>query len=130
MCAECFASAQVIALLLMDRPVSMHPDDIRDEKTKLMRALRVVDPADVVVGQYTASGDKPGYTDDEGVPNDSTTPTYAAIRLWCDNERWGGVPIIMKAGAVGDIFQAGHACHGGSLHVVHQRAGNFLSTVL
>jgi glucose-6-phosphate 1-dehydrogenase len=76
----------------------MHPDDIRDEKTKLIRSLRTVQDEDIVVAQYTAANGKPGYTDDDGVPNNSLTPTYCAVRLWCDNERWEGVPMVIKAG--------------------------------
>jgi glucose-6-phosphate 1-dehydrogenase len=82
----------------MERPVRMHPDDIRDEKTKLFRSIRTVEDTDVVVGQYTAATGKPGYKDGEKVPKDSKTPTYSVIRLWCDNERWQGVPMLIKAG--------------------------------
>jgi glucose-6-phosphate 1-dehydrogenase len=82
----------------MERPVSMHPDDIRDEKTKAVRSMRVLKPEDVVIAQYTAGNGKPGYLDDEGVPEDSKTPTYAVCRLMCDNERWEGVPMLIKAG--------------------------------
>lgn len=88
----------MLALLIMERPVSMHPDDIRDEKTKAIRSMRVLKAEDVVIGQYTAAGDKPGYTDDEGVPEDSNTPTYSVCRLHCDNARWEGVPMLIKAG--------------------------------
>jgi glucose-6-phosphate 1-dehydrogenase len=90
----------------MDRPVSMHPDDIRDEKTKVIRAMRTIEAQDVVVAQYEAAGGKPGYTDDEGVPDDSTTATYCAVRLWCDNERWSGTPMVIKAGAHSDVVRA------------------------
>lgn len=88
----------MLALLIMERPVTMHPDDIRDEKTKAIRSMRVLKPEDVVIGQYTAKGDKPGYKDDEGVPKDSNTPTYSVCRVMCDNERWEGVPMLIKAG--------------------------------
>ena len=95
------ACLQILALICMERPVTMHPDDIRDEKTKVIRAMRTItEDKDVVVGQYTAANGKPGYLDDEGVPNDSNTATYAAVRLWCDNERWEGVPMVIKAGAL------------------------------
>lgn len=89
---------QMLALLIMERPVAMHPDDIRDEKTKAIRSMRVLKAEDVVIGQYTAAGDKPGYTDDDGVPKDSNAPTYAVCRIACDNERWEGVPMLIKAG--------------------------------
>ena len=90
---------QLLALLTMERPVTMHPDDIRDEKTKVVRSMRVVAAKDVVVGQFEAAGDKPGYTDEEDVPDDSVTPTCCGVRVWCDNERWEGVPMIIRAGA-------------------------------
>jgi glucose-6-phosphate 1-dehydrogenase len=89
---------QILALLTMDRPVSMHPDDIRDEKTKVIRAMRTIEAKDIVVAQYEAANGKPGYTDDKDVPDDSTTATYCAVRLWCDNERWSGTPMVIKAG--------------------------------
>jgi glucose-6-phosphate 1-dehydrogenase len=85
-------------MLIMERPVSMHPDDIRDEKTKVLRSMRVLKPEDVVIAQYTAGNGKPGYLDHEGVPKDSKSPTYAVCGLMCDNERWEGVPMVIKAG--------------------------------
>jgi glucose-6-phosphate 1-dehydrogenase len=89
---------QVLALLTMERPVSMHPDDVRDEKTKLIRSIQTLDVENVVLGQYTAGNDQPGYTEDDDVPDDSQTATYAALRLAVDNERWEGVPIVILAG--------------------------------
>lgn len=89
---------QILSMLIMERPVSMHPDDIRDEKTKAIRSMRVLKTEDVVVGQYTAGNGKPGYLDDEGVPQDSKAPTYAVCRIMCDNARWAGVPMLIKAG--------------------------------
>jgi glucose-6-phosphate 1-dehydrogenase len=52
----------------------------------------------VIIGQYVADGDKPGYLDDDTVPKDSRCPTFAAIALFIKNERWDGVPFILKAG--------------------------------
>lgn len=63
-----------------------------------MRAIKTVRTEDVVLGQYTAGAREPGYTDDDGVPNDSQTATYAAMHLRIDNERWEGVPLLIKAG--------------------------------
>jgi glucose-6-phosphate 1-dehydrogenase len=53
-----------------------------------------------LLGQYVASedGSKPGYLDDKTVPRGSNTPTYAACVLYIENERWAGVPWILKAG--------------------------------
>jgi len=89
---------QVLALLMMEPPVSMHPDDVRDEKVKLLRSVREVDPADCVIGQYVAGNGYPGYLDDPTVPRGSKQATYAAVRLHIHNERWAGVPIMIKAG--------------------------------
>lgn len=54
----------------------------------------------VILGQYVRSldGQKPSYIDDETVPNESNTPTYAALVLYVNNERWADVPFILKAG--------------------------------
>ena len=83
----------------MEQPVSLAADDVRDEKVKLLRCVAPPRLEDVVLGQYTASGSEPeGYTDDPGVPADSKTPTFASVALFIDNERWAGVPFIIKAG--------------------------------
>ena len=81
---------QVLALLAMEKPVSMSADDIRDEKTKLLRCVKVVDKKDVSLGQYGAKGEMKGYKDDEGVPKDSKTPTFAVVVLHIQNDRCGG----------------------------------------
>lgn len=82
----------------MERPVSLHPDDVRDEKTKLIRSIKTLETSSVALGQYTAGQGEPGYTEDEDVPDDSETATYAVCRLEVDNERWEGVPMVMTAG--------------------------------
>jgi glucose-6-phosphate 1-dehydrogenase len=64
----------------------------------VLRCIPPIDRKNVLLGQYTASGDKPGYHDDDTVPKDSVSPTYAAMTLWVNNPRWEGVPFIMKAG--------------------------------
>jgi glucose-6-phosphate 1-dehydrogenase len=94
---------QLLALVAMEPPVSGHPDDIRDEKCKVLRAIPPVLPRDCVLGQYTAGpkgveGGQPGYLDDPTVPEGSNAPTYAACRLDIRNERWSGVPFILRAG--------------------------------
>ena len=53
---------------------------------------------DIILGQYVASGDKPGYLDDDTVPRNSVCPTFAATTLWINNPRWEGVPFILRAG--------------------------------
>lgn len=89
---------QVLALLAMEAPVSLHPDDIRDEKSKLLRAIPPLTPEDCILGQYVAANGKPGYRDDPTVPPNSKCPTYAACKLSINNDRWMGVPFILKAG--------------------------------
>jgi glucose-6-phosphate 1-dehydrogenase len=100
---------QVMALVAMERPVSLAPDDVRDEKHKLLRCVQPVQyPHDVVLGQYTASADgrSEGYRDDPSVAPGSRTATFAAcvLRVW--NERWAGVPFILKAGKALDERKA------------------------
>lgn len=96
---------QIMAVLAMDRPVSLASEDIRDAKLKVLRQVAKVNPAtDVVAGQYVSCEKrnngckKPGYKDNASVPRDSTTPTYACVVLNIRNERWDGVPFILKAG--------------------------------
>jgi len=90
---------QVLTLLAMEAPASLAAEDVRDEKVKVLKQIRPIDPQDCVVGQYI------GYQDDEGIKkinkqkgHASRTPTFAVCCLYLDNERWSGVPFIMKAG--------------------------------
>ena len=94
---------QIMAVLAMDRPVSLDPEDIRDAKLKVLRQVaKVVPSVDVVAGQYVADAaypeKRPGYKENASVPPDSRTPTYAMVVLNVRNERWDGVPFILKAG--------------------------------
>ncbi|ODV90392.1 hypothetical protein CANCADRAFT_106049 [Tortispora caseinolytica NRRL Y-17796] len=91
---------QVLTMVAMERPISFSAEDIRDEKVRVLRAIPAINPGDVIIGQYVASedGTKPGYKDDEGVPKDSRCPTFAGMALYIKNERWDGVPFILKAG--------------------------------
>ena len=68
------------------------------EKVKVLRAVPAIQDKDVLIGQYTAANGKPGYKDDDTVPKDSNCPTFAAMALYVNNERWQGVPFILKAG--------------------------------
>jgi glucose-6-phosphate 1-dehydrogenase len=83
---------QVLAYLAMDAPADGSTEAERDEKLRLLRAVRTMDPGDVVRGQYT------GYLDTPGVAAGSTTETYVALRLWIDNWRWADVPFVITAG--------------------------------
>ena len=98
---------QVLSLFLMEPPTSFHPEAIRDEKVKLLRAIRTWDdPADIaanaVRGQYTRGGTRdelmPGYREESGVDPLSATETFVALRLFIDNWRWAGVPIYVRTG--------------------------------
>jgi glucose-6-phosphate 1-dehydrogenase len=90
--------SQILAFVAMEKPSSLHPDDIRDEKLKLLRSVRPVEPKDCVLGQYVGNGDEPGYLEDPTVPDGSRTPTFASMVLRINNDRWAGVPFIIKAG--------------------------------
>ena len=83
---------QVTALLAMDAPTSNEAEAIRDEKSRIFRAMRPLSPDDVVRGQFR------GYRDEAGVAPDSTVETFGAIRLHIDTWRWAGVPFFIRAG--------------------------------
>jgi glucose-6-phosphate 1-dehydrogenase len=91
---------QVLTLLTMERPVSFSAEDIRDEKVRALRAIPAIEPKNVIIGQYGKSLDatKPSYKEDETVPKDSRCATFCALVAYVKNERWDGVPFIMKAG--------------------------------
>jgi glucose-6-phosphate 1-dehydrogenase len=97
---------QLLALVCMEPPARFEADKVRDEKVKVLQAITPPTPAEVardtVRAQYTAgvvAGEPvPGYLDEPGVPDDSTTETYAALRLEVDNWRWAGVPIFLRTG--------------------------------
>jgi glucose-6-phosphate 1-dehydrogenase len=93
---------QLLTLLCMEPPVTFSADDVRDEKVKVLHAIKAPDPSHTVRAQYTAGmaegKEVPGYLEEEGVPPDSETETYAALRLEVDNWRWAGVPIYMRTG--------------------------------
>jgi glucose-6-phosphate 1-dehydrogenase len=65
---------------------------LREERVRLFRQVREVDPDDVVRGQYR------GYVDEEGVAGGSDVETFVALRLWIDSWRWAGVPFLIRAG--------------------------------
>ncbi|RFU20869.1 glucose-6-phosphate dehydrogenase [Geodermatophilus marinus] len=98
---------QVLSLFLMEPPTSFHPEAIRDEKVKLLRAIRPLDEAadvtaNAVRGQYTRGGTREdlmtGYRDEPGVDPLSSTETFVALRLDIDNWRWTGVPVYVRTG--------------------------------
>ncbi|MEY2469467.1 MAG: glucose-6-phosphate 1-dehydrogenase, partial [Actinomycetota bacterium] len=91
---------QVLALTAMEPPARVEPEEIRDEKVKVLKAIDVMSADDVarntVRGQYAkgvSDGEKVvGYCDEEDVADDSTTETYVAAKFMIDNWRWAGVP--------------------------------------
>jgi len=83
---------QVMALLAMDAPVGRDPDAMRAEKLRLFRAMRPLDPASVVRGQFR------GYRDEPGVAAASQVETFAALSLRIDTWRWEGVPFYIRTG--------------------------------
>lgn len=88
---------QLVALVAMEPPASLSPKAIRDEKVKVLHALRPLtdapDPAAAIVrGQYD------GYRAEQGVAADSGTETFIAVRTFIDSWRWGGVPFLLRTG--------------------------------
>ncbi len=83
---------QVVALLAMDAPAGRDATAMRAEKLRLFRAMRPLDPAQVVRGQFR------GYRDEKGVAADSQVETSVALRLQIDTWRWAGVPFCIRAG--------------------------------
>ena len=97
---------QLLALTAMEPPASLDARNIRDEKVKVFRSMRPIDPRKVddvaVRGQYgagTAGGkETDGYLKAEGVPHDSTTETFVAAKFHIDNWRWNGTPFYVRTG--------------------------------
>ena len=83
---------QVTALLAMDAPIGQDTVSIQAEKLRLLRAMRPLDPKQVVRGQFR------GYRDEKGVAPDSQVETFAALRLHIDTWRWAGVPFYIRTG--------------------------------
>jgi glucose-6-phosphate 1-dehydrogenase len=97
---------QLLTLVCMEPPVSFEADKVRDEKVKVLDAITPPTREDVerhtVRAQYTrglvAGEEVPAYVEEEGVPDDSQTETYAALMLEVHNWRWAGVPIFLRTG--------------------------------
>ncbi len=87
---------QLLALVAMEPPAAFDADAIRDEKVKVMRAVRPFTPAEIT--HHTIRAQYDGYCQAEGVATDSQTPTYAALELYIDNWRWQGVPFYLRSG--------------------------------
>jgi glucose-6-phosphate 1-dehydrogenase len=83
---------QVLAFMAMEPPTALEPRAISEEKNKVFRSMRPIEPAHVVRGQYI------GYRDEPGVAHDSETDTFIALRCEIDNWRWAGVPFFLRTG--------------------------------
>jgi glucose-6-phosphate 1-dehydrogenase len=93
---------QLVALTAMEPPIDFTADSVRNEKVKVLRAMRTPDPKGVVRGQYgrgfIEGEEVPGYREEEGVARDSMTETLVAAKLFVDNWRWADTPFYVRAG--------------------------------
>lgn len=97
---------QLLVILAMEPPVSIDPDAVRDEKIKVLRALKPLKGIDAIEnsvrGQYKAgayeSGPVPGYLDNDDIADDSNTETFVALRAEIGSWRWEGVPFYLRTG--------------------------------
>jgi glucose-6-phosphate 1-dehydrogenase len=97
---------QLLSLTTMEPPISFSPDSVHDEQSKILHAVQAMTDQDVLTnsvrGQYGEgflNGERlPGYRAETGVPPDSKTETYVALKLLIDNWRWAGVPFYLRTG--------------------------------
>jgi glucose-6-phosphate 1-dehydrogenase len=93
---------QLLTLTAMEPPTTFGADAVRDEKVKVLRAIRPIEPGAAVRGQYApgrvSGAAVVGYRQEEHVAPHSQTPTYAAVQFTVDNWRWQGVPFYVRAG--------------------------------
>jgi glucose-6-phosphate 1-dehydrogenase len=93
---------QLVALTAMEPPIDFTADSVRNEKVKVLRAMRTPDPKNIVRGQYgrgfVEGQEVPGYREEEGVAGASLTETFVAAKLFVDNWRWADTPFYIRAG--------------------------------
>ncbi len=97
---------QLLSIVAMEPPHSMDSDSVRDEKLRVLRALKPVDPHDIgkvaVRGQYHAGvirgAQVPAYATEPGVKDGSATETFVALKVEIENWRWAGVPFFLRTG--------------------------------
>ncbi|QFY42407.1 glucose-6-phosphate dehydrogenase [Candidatus Methylospira mobilis] len=97
---------QLLTLVAMEPPANLDAESIRDEKVKVLKSIRPISKnavrAQAFRAQYTRGRidghDVPGYLEEKGVAANSTTETYAALKLYIDNWRWSGVPFYLRTG--------------------------------
>ncbi len=87
---------QLLSLIAMETPSAFTAEAIRDEKTRVLRAVRGLSPDEVP--RHAVRGQYDGYRREPHVAPDSATPTFAALRLFIDNARWQGVPFYLRTG--------------------------------
>jgi len=83
---------QLLALIAMESPKKLVSKHLRDEKLNVLKSIEKIKPENVVIGQYE------GYKKEEGVGNNSKTETFAALKLFINNERWKNVPFYLITG--------------------------------
>jgi glucose-6-phosphate 1-dehydrogenase len=83
---------QVLCSVAMEPPVGLDSESIRDERVKVLKAIRSIQPQDLVRGQFR------GYRNEPGVAPASEVETFAAVRLFIDSWRWKGVPVYLRTG--------------------------------
>jgi glucose-6-phosphate 1-dehydrogenase len=97
---------QLLTLTAMEPPIAFEANALRDEKVKVLRAIRPFEKSQIdstlLMGQYSENHLNGllihGYHDEHGVPKDSRTPTYAVLKLFIDNWRWHNVPFYLRSG--------------------------------
>lgn len=97
---------QLLCIVAMEPPAKMEPDAVRDEKVKVIKALRPIEGQDiqdkVVRGQYNQGVSEgkpvPKYRDEDGVDENSQTETFVAMKVEIENWRWAGVPFYLRTG--------------------------------
>jgi len=97
---------QLLTLTAMEPPVAFEANALRDEKVKILRAIRPIDPSSAnpisLMAQYSESRNNgtviPAYLDEPDIPPDSRTPNYALLKLFIDNWRWQDVPFYLRSG--------------------------------
>ena len=83
---------QILGIVALEPPSRIDAESLHVERTKVFEAIRPLDPAQVVFGQYE------GYRDEDGVAEDSSVETFAALEVWVDTWRWSGVPFYLRTG--------------------------------
>jgi glucose-6-phosphate 1-dehydrogenase len=97
---------QLLSLVAMEPPIDLDPDSIHDEKVKVLKSIAPIignrTGTETVRGQYdrgiVEGSEARGYREEEGVASNSTTETFAAIRVYLDSWRWAGVPFLLRTG--------------------------------